>query len=48
MVLYFEALKTGAPVAAPTMAQRQAERERAILVKPSQMMKRETYNGIDI
>jgi hypothetical protein len=31
-----------------TTAQRQAERDAAILVKPSQRMKRVTYNGMDI
>jgi hypothetical protein len=36
-----------APVAMTT-AQRQAERDAAILVKPSQRMKRVTYNGMDI
>ena len=52
MVLYFAALKIDAggcfSAPQPAMAQRQAERDKAVLVKPSQYLKANKYCGIDI
>lgn len=48
MQLYFEALRTPAPPVAKPMAQRQAERDKAVLVKPSQYLTATKYGGIDI
>jgi hypothetical protein len=48
MVLYFAALQAQPAASVPTMAQRQAERDKAIQVKPSQYLKADKYCGIDI
>ena len=48
MQLYFEALRTPAPPVATPMAQRQAECDKAVLVKPSQYLTATKYGGIDI